>query len=111
MSKKTQLLLVLAFLLSYRLAYAGIVLNEIMYDYKTGSDDGREWVEVYNNSDTPVDISSYRFFEADTNHKLKVVQGGGSISPRGYALIVSDINKFRINYSNFSGTIFDSSFS
>lgn len=89
----------------------GIVISEIMYDLKNGSDDGREWIEVYNNSDTPVDLSTYKFFEADTNHKIISVQGGENILSGGYAVIVSNAEKFTIDNPNFSGLVFDSTFS
>ena len=82
-----------------------------MYDLKTGSDDGREWIEIYNDADTPADLSSFKFFEADTNHKLKLIQGDANIAPQGYAVIVSDPTKFKTDWPNFSGTIFDSTFS
>ena len=82
-----------------------------MYDLKTGTDSGREWVEVFNNSDTIVDFSTYKFFEANTNHKLLLIQGDEKIVSQGYAVIVSDPVKFKIDWPNFVGTIFDSSFS
>ena len=90
---------------------ANLEINEIMYDLKTGSDEGREWVEIYNNSNTPVDLSAFRFFEADTNHKIKLMQGSANVAGRGYAIIVSDLTKFKIDWPNFTGTIYDSSFS
>jgi len=89
---------------------AQVILNEIMYDLP-GADTGREWVEIFNNSDAEADLSSFKFFEADTNHKLKLTQGSANIFPRGYAIIVSDPVKFKIDWPSFSGTIFDSSFS
>jgi hypothetical protein len=85
-----------------------------MYDLKTGSDTGREWIEIFNNGSVPVDLSSFIFFEADTNHKLKLVQGDTKVNAQGYALIVSDYAKFKTDWANlfgFSGTIFDSTFS
>ncbi|MEK7140860.1 MAG: lamin tail domain-containing protein [Patescibacteria group bacterium] len=88
-----------------------LVINEIMYDLKNGSDDGREWIEVYNNSDASVDLSTFKFFEADTNHKIVSVAGGENISPLGYAVIVSDFAKFKNDNPNFTGLVFDSTFS
>ncbi|OGI65147.1 hypothetical protein A3A95_04205 [Candidatus Nomurabacteria bacterium RIFCSPLOWO2_01_FULL_39_18] len=99
------------FFLSYHFAFAGIEISEIMYDLKTGSDEGREWVEIRNNSDTPEDLSAFKFFEADTNHKLTVFQGDVKVGAQSYAIIVSDPIKFKIDWPNFGGTIFDSSFS
>ncbi len=104
-------------------AWANVEISEIMYDLKTGSDDGREWVEIFNNSDSAVDLSSFKFFEADTNHKILFVQGNVEIPSGGYAVIVSDPVKFKTDWPNFSGItassgtppsavgIFDSTFS
>ena len=112
MPKKLILIsLVIALLLSYHFARAGILINEIMYDFDDGSDDGREWVEILNSGDTVVDLSSFKFFEADTNHKLKLVQGSANLSPGSYAIIISDEAKFRNDWPNFCCTLFDSSFS
>ncbi len=99
-----------AFLLSFNLAWASLIINEIMYDLE-GADTGREWIEIYNDSDAAVNISSWKFFEADTNHGLVLTQGDASIGAKGYAVIVSDPAKFKTDWSNFAGTIFDSSFS
>ena len=92
-------------------AFANLEINEIMYDLRTGGDDGREWVEIHNNSDAPIDVSILRFSEADTNHKLKLVQGGTIIGAHDFALIVSDSIKFKVDHPAFAGTVFDSSFS
>ena len=112
MSRKIILFFILIITFSPRFfVFANFQINEIMYDLKTGSDDGREWVEIYNNNNFPVDLSSFRFFEADTNHKIKLIQGNANIPAQGYALIVSNPVKFKIDWPNFFGTIFDSSFS
>lgn len=102
-------LITILFLIPF-LTQASVVINEIMYDLE-GSDSGREWVEVYNNSSSPVDLTGWKFFEANTNHALSLIQGDVNISAGGFALIVDNAEKFFVDWSNFSGTIFDSSFS
>lgn len=92
------------------LAGAQISFSEIMYDPE-GADTGREWVEVYNDSGASVDISAYKFFEGGTNHGLTAVDGAGIIPGNGYAVIADDPAKFKIDFPNFAGIIFDSSFS
>lgn len=112
MSKKI-ILILLVFLFSfsfYHFVYAGVIINEVMYNLES-TDMGREWVEVYNNSNSSVDLSSYKFFESDTNHELTIFQGDANIGVNGYAVIVSDPIKFKIDWPSFSGIIFDSSFS
>ena len=92
-------------------AMADLEISEIMYDLKSGSDDGREWVEVYNNSDQAVDLSTYKFFEGDVNHKLTLVEGSAKTREGEYVVIVSDPIKFKKDWPSFVGNIFDSSFS
>ncbi len=96
---------------SFNLAQAELLINEVMYDLKTGTDDGREWIEIFNNGNVSVDLASYRFFEADTNHKLILFQGNQNIEAQSYAVIASNPVKFRADWPSFSGTIFDSTFS
>jgi len=92
-------------------ALAGLEFSEIMYDLKTGSDEGREWVEVFNNSPEPVDLAKLKFFEADTNHKIIYIEGQANIPAQGYAVIASDPIKFKTDWQSFSGNLFDSTFS
>lgn len=89
---------------------ANVFINEIMYDAE-GSDTGREWVEIYNSHSEAIDLSSWKFFEAETNHALTPFSGGAVIPTQGFAIIANDPNKFLIDWPNFAGIIFDSSFS
>ena len=90
-------------------ALAQVEITEIMYDLEVGKDNDREWVELYNNGTEPIDISGWRLFEADTNHKLKVIFGNESLAGGGYAVIASDDTQFSSDWPSFSGSIFDSS--
>ena len=92
-------------------ALAHVEISEIMYDLKTGSDDGREWVEIYYHHGDVIDFSAYKFFEGDVNHKLTLAQGDGKIEAGEYVVIVSNLAKFKSDWTNFSGNIFDSTFS
>ncbi len=89
---------------------AQIVISEVMYDLE-GSDSKREWVEIFNSGDDIVSLSGWRFYENDSNHKLTLVQGDESIKSGEYAIIVNDLSTFLLDWPQFSGTIFDSSFS
>jgi len=91
-------------------AFAELFINEIMYDLPD-SDEGKEWVEVYNTGPESVDFSEYKFLEADTNHKLLLAQGSPKIETLGYAIIVSNFEKFKTSNPYFAGNVFDSSFS
>ena len=87
-----------------------VVINEIMYDLE-GSDEDREWIEILNNGENSVDLTNWKFYENETNHNLKLIQGTISIPPNGYTIIADDTEKFLMDHPNYSGTLFDSAFS
>ena len=89
---------------------AEVSINEIMYDLE-GSDSGREWVEVFNEGNSAVDLSDWRFFEGELNHKLSISHGNALIPPGGYAIIADNATTFLSEHPGFSEAVFDSSFS
>lgn len=91
------------------ISHAQVVISEIMYD-PTGSDDGREWVEIQNVGASDIDVLGWKFNESNTDHGLVLKQGGTIIPAGGFAVIVDDFNKFLAD-QNFSGIILDSTFS
>lgn len=91
-------------------AHASVVFTEIMYDV-SGTDTGREWVEITNTGSSSIDASGYKFFEANTNHALVLISGSGTLSAGSSAVIADDATKFKIDWPGYSGTLFDSSFS
>lgn len=104
---------IFALFMSFAIAtplYASVSISEIMYDLE-GSDTGREWIEIKNDSPEAIDFSTFKLFEADANHGLTLVEGDKNIPSGGYAVIVTDSAKFKSDNPNFSGIIFDSSFS
>ena len=86
-----------------QVASAQVFISEIKYT-------GNEWIEITANGDS-TDLSLWKFFEGNTNHKLKPIQGGTTIASGGYAVIANDTTAFLKEYSGFSGILFDSSFS
>lgn len=113
LSGKNKLIFILTGLFSFlifNMAHASVVINEIMYDLE-GSDTGREWIEIYNDSNASTDLSSWKFFEANTNHGLTISEGSASIPAGGYAIIADDPEKFLADWPSFSGSVFNSSFS
>lgn len=89
-------------------SFANVSITEIMYDV-SGSDTGREWIEITALADT--DISNWKFFEANTNHGLTLVKGSATIASGVAAVIADNADKFLIDNPSFTGTLFDSSFS
>ncbi len=90
--------------------HASVRITEIMYDVP-GSDSGREWIEIQNQSNTVFDASKLKLFEASVNHGLTVVRGSSVLQPGAVAVLVKDSTKFTANWPAFSGTVFKSSFS
>lgn len=91
-------------------ASASVQITEIMYDV-SGSDAGREWVEVTNAGAGPADLSAYKFFEANANHALVLAGGAGVLPPGASAVIAQDPAKFKADWPFYFGALFDSSFS
>lgn len=93
-------------------AFAQVIFTEVMYDLPDpGGDAGREWVEIQNIGNAPVDLSGWKFFEGGTNHALVIAQGNVILPPGLYAVIVDKPERFFAEHPGFSGTIFDSVFS
>jgi hypothetical protein len=91
------------------LAHAAVEFSEVMYD-APGTDTGHEWIEVHNAGTDAVDLSAYKLFEANTNHRLTAV-GAASVPAGGYAVIADDEAKFRTDNAGFTGLLFTSAFS
>ena len=94
-----------------QLSHAQVAITEIMYDLKSGSDAGREWVEVYNASTSSVAVTELRLFENGTNHKIIAFSGEDTLPSGSYAVIASSPATFKTDWPDFSGTLFDSAFS
>ncbi len=90
--------------------HASVIITEIMYDV-SGTDTGREWIEITNTGSSSVDVGGYKFFEANTNHSLTLISSNAVLSAGGSAVIAVDSIKFKIDWPSYSGTLFDSSFS
>ena len=81
--------------------FADVVITEIMYDAE-GSDAGKEWVEIYNNSGDAINLNDYHFYEAGIHHGL-VSEDPIYVDPNEYAVIVQDVDLFKSEYgSNIS---------
>lgn len=91
----------------FPLAASGqVVISEIMYEGSATHD----WIEVRNNGASPIDIQGFKFFEANTNHGLKLDRGSSVLPAGGYAVIADATSTFLSDFPAFSGTLFDSSF-
>jgi hypothetical protein len=91
-------------------ASTGIRIAEIMYN-PVGNDDGREWLEIFNTGNSTVNLDGWKFYESGTNHSLKLIQGSANLNSGAYAIVADDSAKFLQDYPQYTGALFDSSFS
>lgn len=86
-----------------------LVISEIMYNPK-GADGDREWVEIYNDTASPIDLTGWKFFENNVNHSLSSFQGGLTLESNVYAVIADNPAKFLLDYPSYTGILIDASF-
>jgi len=86
-----------------------IFISEIMYNPE-GSDEGREWVEIYNDGSDPANLAGWKFTTGRTDHSLSLIQGSFSLPANGYALIANATSSTAIDVG-FSGNFYRASFS
>ncbi len=91
-------------------AQGDVKINEIMYN-PPGTDTDLEWIELYNNDTTAINITGWKFYEADTNHRLTLVQGSMVIPVTGYAIIADNATAFLNECPECKCTVMDSTFS
>ncbi len=103
-------IMILMILILAPVVNAEISINEIMYDAK-GSDANNEWLEIYSNESAEINFTKGKLFEDGTNHALAVVLGSGIIPAGGYAVIAENASAFRLSYPDYTGALFDSTFS
>lgn len=70
-----------------------------------------EWMEIYNGSSTPLDLTGWKFFEDGTSHGLTAFRGDFVMDPFEYAVIANRADAVAAAYPGFAGTLFDSSWS
>jgi hypothetical protein len=78
---------------------ADVQITEVMYDPKAGG----EWVEIYNPSDSPVDLKGWKLFDG-TNHNISV---SAVVPAGGYLILADDKNSFISAFNDVSITIID----
>lgn len=94
-----------------------LIVSEVMSN-PTGDDGGREWIEIYNETNSDIDLSSMTVsIKGGTAVAATPLQGGLTLPSNGYAIIASLTSvssgqtKFLQDYSSYSGILFKSSVS
>lgn len=84
-----------------------IVINEINYNPPdTDVPERTDWVELYNNSDYPVDLSGWQFKDEGSSF---VIPNGTTLNGRDYLVIAEDLNVFLTYYSSVSKVLNENS--
>lgn len=107
---KLALIIIAVFLSLINHAHASVSISEIMYDL-SGTDTDREWVELYNDSGSTVDLDGWKFNDG-SNHVLNAPpanggQGALEISADGYIILAGNATTFLADHPGFSGTVVD----
>ncbi|MDI6717484.1 MAG: lamin tail domain-containing protein [Patescibacteria group bacterium] len=87
-----------------------IVINEIMYN-ASGSDIGREWIELFNKGTSTVNLAHLKLFEDNVHHGLNIAGEDKKLDPGAYAVISNDTEEFLKDFPDFNGILYKSSFS
>jgi hypothetical protein len=103
------IIVVIALFTSLHAARASFEITEIMYD-TPGSDANREWIEVQNTGQAADDLSKWYVASDNAKHAI-IPQGPASVPAGSYAVIVQNPLKFKADWPNYSGLLFDSSWS
>jgi hypothetical protein len=85
-----------------------IVINEINYNSAEDFDSG-DWVELYNRSNNPVDISGWHFSDSDDNHKFFFPQGT-IINSGGFLAVVENDSAFTSRFPDVKNYIGETGF-
>jgi len=95
--KKTILFALVAIILAKPIS--ALIINEIMAN--TEDDTYNEWVELYNDGNSEIDVSGYMIRDDNSNDTIEggLYNGGGTVIPAyGYAIITDDATRV---YNNF----------
>jgi len=85
-----------------------IVINEINYK-SAGDHDTKDWVELYNNEATAVDVSNWVFKDEDNTHEF-IIPSGTIMNPNTYLVLTQDLAAFQTFFPSVSPVLGDLGF-
>lgn len=113
-----KLFLSIGILVTAILSAQALSITEIMSN-PVGDDSGREWIELYNNGNSPVDLSSLAVsIKGGTLVAVVLLQGNPTIAPGEYAIISSIVSSTNpssrfldsaLGYPSYTGSLFRTS--
>ncbi len=100
--------LLLIFVFATVICSGQIVINEINYKDKVGFE-SKDWIELYNNGSSSVDISNWVFKDDDDLHEF-VIPGGTTMAPDSYLVLVQLLADFQTYHTGVSPVLGDFTF-
>lgn len=85
-------------------------VTEIMYN-PSGSDEKREWIEIYNTGSSSLAVSEMKFVEGKTHHAVVAGSSTAALAPHAYAVIAQDAAQFMGEYPSYAAPLFTAAFS
>ncbi|PKP10050.1 MAG: hypothetical protein CVU09_09105 [Bacteroidetes bacterium HGW-Bacteroidetes-4] len=83
--------------------YNSLVINEINYRSATEQACG-DWVEFFNTTSGPIDVSGWVFKDADNSHAY-IIPSGTIIPPKGFLVLYERETKFKFVYPSVSNAV------
>lgn len=75
---------------------SGVLINEILPS-PTGSDANEEWIEIFNQNETEVDLSGWKITDTVGRITTYTFPQGSKISPRGFLVLSRPTTKITLN--------------
>ncbi len=100
--------ILLPLLLTFLSVNSQIVINEINYNDAIGFET-QDWVELYNNSTSSVDISNWTFKDSDETHEF-IIPSGTTMPSNSYLVLAQTLADFQIFFPTVSPVLGDFTF-
>ncbi|MCR9133845.1 MAG: CotH kinase family protein [bacterium] len=85
-----------------------VVINEINYN-SSDEFDPKDWVELYNNTSSPIDMSGWYFSDSDDTHQF-IFADGYTLPASGYVVISRDLAAFQAQFPAVNNVVGDMDF-
>lgn len=85
-----------------------VVINEINYN-SSDDFDPKDWVELYNNTSSPIDMSGWYFSDSDDTHQF-IFADGYTLPASGYVVISRDLAAFQAQFPAVNNVVGDMNF-
>src|SRR5258705_1587704 len=82
-----------------QLLAADVIISEIMF-HPSSSDDGQEYVELFNKGDATADLTNWKFDQG-----VNFTFTGGTLDPGNYLVVAANLAKFNAKYPCVSNLV------